>query len=399
MAPTALRPKHKILYGLMVVLLCVLVVEGTTRFLKRGPRWVNPYYVEMSKDFERLDELISERQNTYHLKYYDEFLYATAPISLTHISYTDYYSSRWTPDSVPLSEAENIVWTFGGSTMENQETTDDLTIANTWAKVFNRTLGPTHVKNFGTGSFFSSYELIKFQKLLREVPESELPTMVIFYDGYNDANHSFLFGAGNMQEDLSLKLQALVERKYLVLWSYASSNMVSKLSRFWEHTGARLVEVTLFPPLAPQGQHNNLEAAVRVYVSNVKMIEATCEAFDIDCFFILQPLIATKSPLTPLEQEALDNSIIGPEGVLFAQGFYDQVRRKLVDNCRFIDASYILNDRIRSDFYDLGHTGAETSPIIGERTASMILARVETKDQQNPVSSLQGRTSCAVQHR
>jgi hypothetical protein len=398
MDPTALQPKHKILYSLMIVLLCVLVVEGTTHLLTRGPRWVNPYYVEMSKDFARLDELISDKQNTHHLKYYDEFLYATAPISLTHISYTDYYSSRWTPDSVPLSEAENIVWAFGGSTMENQETTDDLTIANTWAKVFNRTLGPTHVKNFGTGSFFSSYELIKFQKLLREVPESELPSMVIFYDGYNDANNSFLFGAGNMQKDLSLKLQALVEHRYLVLWSYASSNMVSKLSGFWEHTGARLVEVTLFPPLAPQGQHDNLEAAVRVYVSNVKMIETICEAFDIDCFFILQPLIVTKSPPTPLEQEVLDNLKIGPEGIVFAQDFYDEVRRKLVDNGRFIDASYILNGRTKSDFYDLGHTGAETSPVIGERTGSMILARVKTKDQQNLVSSLQGRTSCVEHH-
>jgi hypothetical protein len=106
--------------------------------------------------------------------------------------------------------------------MENTETTDRLTIANTWARIFNDSLGPTHVKNFGTGGYFSSYELIKFQKLLREVPKSELPTMAIFYDGYNDAMNGFQYGPGRLQSDLSLKLQALVEQDY-----FATAHMPS----------------------------------------------------------------------------------------------------------------------------------------------------------------------------
>lgn len=130
MALTALRPGHKILFGLIIALLCALVLEGAARLLTRGPRWVNPYYVKMSKDFELLDELIGDNQKTF-TRYYDEFIYATAPVSLTHVNFTDYYSARLTPNSVPLSDAKNIVWTFGGSTMENRETTDELTIANT----------------------------------------------------------------------------------------------------------------------------------------------------------------------------------------------------------------------------------------------------------------------------
>ena len=64
----------------MSILLCVLVIEGITRILTRGPRWANPYYLEMSQDFEHLDALIGDNQKT-HLMYYDEFLYASAPIS------------------------------------------------------------------------------------------------------------------------------------------------------------------------------------------------------------------------------------------------------------------------------------------------------------------------------
>jgi hypothetical protein len=364
----------------------VLLVESAARLMTRGPRWINPYYIEISKDFNRLDKLLSDVQKAQQNglpKYYQEFLYASEPFQSAHLNYTDYYSSpRLVPDSAPLTEAENIIWTFGGSTMQNEETTDDLTIANTLAKIFNRTLGPTSVKNFGVGAFFSSYELIKFQKLLREVPESELPTMVIFYDGYNDSVFSFLYGAGSMVRHLSLKLQALVEHKDLSLSLYSFSRMLSSLSRFWERTGHRFIEFKLFPPATPHSDDYNLESAIRVYTSNIKMIAAICEVFDIECFFVLQPLIATKYPLTDLEKQILENLKIGPEGVRYVQKFYDEVRKKMTGNGHFIDASYIMNGRMRSDFYDIGHTSAETSPVIGQKIANMILSRVGTKDPQ-----------------
>ncbi|MHC4103404.1 MAG: SGNH/GDSL hydrolase family protein [Planctomycetota bacterium] len=385
MAPAALLKKHIILYSVVIIFSCGLLLEIAARIITRGPRWINPYYIEISKDFDRLDQLLDDIQKAQQHglpKYYQEFLYASAPFQSAHLNYTDYYSSRLVPDSVSLTEAENIIWTFGGSTMQNTETTDDLTIANNLAKMFNRTLGPTHVKNFGVGGFFSSYELIKFQKLLRGVPESELPSMVIFYDGYNDSVFSFLYGAGNMVRHLSLKLEALVEHKDLSLSTYSFSRMISRHSRFWERTGHRFIEYALFPPVAFQRDDENLDAAVRVYTSNMKMIVAICDAFDIVCFFVLQPLIATKSPLTDLEKQVLENLKIGPEGVRYVRKFYDRVRKKMADNEHFIDGSNLLNGRVRSDYYDIGHTSAETSPVIGQKIAHMILARVRTKDPQ-----------------
>jgi hypothetical protein len=359
----------------------ILLLEGFARIIYREPKWVNQNYVEISKDFPELDTLIEDAQNTYaHPKYYEEFIYSTAPISTTHINFTNYFSARLTPDSVPLNEAEHIVWTFGGSTMENTETTDELTIANTWTKIFNEKLGPTHVKNFGTGGFFSSYELIKFQKILREVPESELPTIAIFYDGYNDAFFGFQYGAGNMQTDLSLKLQALVEHKNLVMWIYTSSRGLSKYSRLWEQSGSRMVEYLLFPLAEPNTDEPTLDTTIRVYVSNIKMIQAICDVYHIKCYFILQPLIITKHPLTELEQGVLNgmegHPRFGPKGIQFIRNFYYRVKNELVNNQQFIDASHVLDGRSQPDFYDLGHTSALTSPIIGEKIAELILSRI-----------------------
>jgi len=212
--------------------------------------------------------------------------------------------------------------------MENTETTDHLTIANTWAKIFNDAIGATHIKNFGTGGFFSSYELIKFQKLLREVPEDERPTIAIFYDGYNDALFGFQYGPGSFQKDITLKLQALVEHQNVKIGLYAISKTLSQYSRVWDRTAARLVERLLFPLPEPNPEAVDLDGAVRMYTRNVRIIRATCQVFQVRCLFVLQPLIVTKEPLTPLERDIFNkmeaHPRFGAEGTHFVREFYKQ---------------------------------------------------------------------------
>lgn len=375
----ARKKRGKILFVFLFVAVCVLALEGIAR-ITSGPRWLNTNYIEISSDFANLDALIKDAQNTQAPKYYEEFLYAPRPFSSAHINYTDYYSARLTPDSMPISKAEHVIWAFGGSTMQNEETTDRLTIANTWAKIFNHSLGPTHVKNFGMGGYFSSYELIKFQKLLREVPESERPTVAIFYDGYNEALNGFQYGPGRLQSDLSLKLQALVEQDNFTTGAYALSRALSHYFKFWDRTAGRLVEHLLFRLPEPSVEAANLADAVHIYTSNVKMIQATCQAFEIDCFFVLQPLIVTKKPLSHMEQDVLNKLAlhprVGSEGVHFVREFYERVVQDLDGNEHFVDASHILDGRTQPDFYDFGHVGAQSPPVIGEKIAHLILSRL-----------------------
>jgi hypothetical protein len=364
-----------------------LALEGYARLSTRGPRWVNPHYVEISASLPELNALIEDTQNTAPPKHYDEFLYAPGPVATTHINFTDYYSSRLTPDSRPIEEADIVIWTFGGSTMENTETTDEMTIANTIARVFNERAGPTHVKNFGAGGFFSSYELIKFQKLLREVPENELPYIAIFYDGYNDSQFGFQYGAGSLQKDLSQKIESIVEHRYIPLWLYTSSRLLSQYSKLWQITGARLVDATLFPLPDINTNSENLNQSIRIYTSNVRMIEAICDIYDIRCFFVLQPLIVTKNPLSELERQVLDqleaHPRFSPEGTRFMRAFYQEVINELAENDHFIDASRIMDGRTQPDFYDVGHTSALSSPYIGERIADYLLSRLEKLAMDN----------------
>lgn len=374
----------KILFVLLLAALLVLIVlEIAVRFTAPEAPWLPARYVELSEDLPELDELVAEAGwgPGDPPRYYPEYLYAAAPVEGEHINFTAYYSARLTPDSVPLAEAEHIVWAFGGSTLENTETTDSLSIANTWARVFNERLGPTHVKNFGTGGFFSSLELIKFQRLLREVPAAERATLAVFYDGYNDAVYGFQYGAGSMQGDLSLKLRALVERRYGTLWAYSSSRLLQRASQLWARTAVPMLDQWLFPLGEPRGDAANLAATVRVYTDNAQMIKASCRMFGIRCLFVLQPLLMTKQPLSALEREVLDaleaHRRFGPEGVEFVRGFYAGVAAVLGDDPDFIDASRILDGREAADFYDIGHLGALSPPVVGELTAVLLLGSLQ----------------------
>jgi hypothetical protein len=115
------------------------------------------------------------------------------------------------------------------------------------------------------------------------------------------------------------------------------------------------------------------------------MAEATCQTFEIDCFFILQPLLLTKEPLSPLEQEIFDeleaHPRVGAEGIRFVRGFYEQASAELSDDDSFIDASAVLNGREQPDFYDMGHVGANSPPVIAEAIADLLLARLNSVEQ------------------
>lgn len=160
----------------------------------------------------------------------------------------------------------------------------------------------------------------------------------------------FLYGAGNLQKNLVRKLEALVEGR------------------------------VHFPLGEPNPGDENLAAMIRVYTSNVRMLRATCDVFEVRCFFLHQPLLLAKTPLSGPKQSAFeslkDHPRFGPDGVRFVREFYRQAAVGLADEAGFLNVSGTLAGRQAADFYDVGHVGALMPPVIGERTAALMLARL-----------------------
>jgi hypothetical protein len=211
------------------------------------------------------------------VEYYEYFLFSAAPCATATVNVSDFYSSRATPASQPADRADLIVWTFGGSTMQEFETTDARSIANVIARTMASAGVGARVENFGAPTFQSSLELVKFMTLAARVPADRLPGVVVFYDGYNDANHGYYFGAGNMQNDLSAKLAALVEHKSDTVSLYGVSMGLAAHSEFWKTHIHKRLEHALFHDPDPQPDEANLRRAVDIYLRNTQIAAGSAQ--------------------------------------------------------------------------------------------------------------------------
>src|SRR5262249_23970647 len=165
----------------MVMLSVILTVMSLELFARlMAPPIENPRYLQISQGYENLAQLLKDKY-VPKLAYHDYYLYSLEPASTKTVTFTNYFGARSTPDSVGLAEADELIWMVGGSTMQNLETEDRLSIANQMAVELIRNTVRARVLNFGVGSFQSSMEAIKFQDLIRRVPINEIPTTVIFY--------------------------------------------------------------------------------------------------------------------------------------------------------------------------------------------------------------------------
>lgn len=355
------------------VLLILASPEIIARIIaKLSPHtWSSSVYDDISRGYPLREQLVSD-WNTLRFGYRDYYLYSPEPATSQTINFTSYYGARMAPASVDRARAQEVVWTFGGSTMQNLEADDELTLANQIAVELNRRAIPTHLHNFGVGAFQSSLELIKFQDLLRRVPSEERPSTAIFYDGFNEMLFAYLYGAGRFQEDTAGKLQDLIERRYPRLALYAISEWLAGRSVFWANYMRARVETRLYSHHAPDDSRENLDRAVALYASNVRMAKGICREFGVRCHFFLQPLVLTKTPLSAVETRVLQN--LDQTAVRFGKAFYERAAAALRQEPTWHDLSTVLNERPESDFFDYGHTSPFSGTIIGKAIAAHIAA-------------------------
>lgn len=359
-----------LLYGVYVMGILLLPEIGVRVYARYlPPPETKPLYLEGSKSYPRLQQLLRDMPS-FGFGYHDYYVYSPRPVSTETINFTSYFGARHSPDSTGLDVAKETVWAFGGSTMQNLETDDQLSLSNQIAVELNQNHVLARVYNFGSGGFQSSLEVTKFQDLLRRVPQSEWPTTAIFYDGFNEAMFGYYFGPATMQQDISLKMKDLVERDYARLMIYTGSEVISRYSAFWRKFVGPRIEMRFYGS-QEYPDHKNVSRTVAAYATNVRMTGGLCSHLHIRCLFFLQPLVVTKSPLTSIEQAALDS--LDKEYVEFIQDFYKQAAEVLQREEGFHDVSHVLDGVEGSHFFDLGHVSPFSGIPLGRELARRIL--------------------------
>jgi len=306
--------KKYLIIFLAVTAIFFICMEFYARYQSKHGTPGNEIKILYEEKFPEIDKFLADKHlaGSVGLSYYDYFLFAAAPtpVKTDLMTFTNYYSSRKVPDSAPVGSNAPIVWIFGGSTMQNMETTDELTIANQVAVNLKKAGYSATVVNCGTGGFQSSLENIKFQELLRQVPANERPALVIFYDGFNDAGLATLFKAGSYQNDLVKKIEALVKGYHVKMFFYTLGNLVGDLSTYWENEVAFKYSRAVFGEDFIKYDHNNLIKAVEIYEMNTRIIRGVCRELGIKPIFLLQPMVFTKRNLTDFEKKYASLRII-----------------------------------------------------------------------------------------
>lgn len=378
--------KHKLITVLalwITLIVGLIALELFARYFPIKDEVLGPHFLELleKEKFSQKDQLIrdlsfihGDKVKDIH-KYYNYYLFSEAPKSTDLIQYTDYYSARDVPNSEPVENANRIIWLFGGSTMQDIGTTDSLSIANQIAVYLNKANKPSAVINFGTVSFQSSLELIKMQNLLRNVSVEQYPDYVVFYDGFNDAANAYAWGAGSIHVSLSNPLAALVKRNFYVQLVSSVNGGMSEASVFWRDYLSSFISRQIYFPVNVDDSQANLLKAIKMYEINIRSIKAICHEFQIVPIFILQPMLYTKKKLTSLEQEILNeqNSVEYTEKLIkFMKEFYVKAGSALEEHEGFYNLSDILNNNTTNNFFDIGHTGPTTGPIIGEAIGKIL---------------------------
>ncbi len=338
--------------------------------------------------------------------YWDYHYYSQTALNTPDIGFNDtrYFNSRRVPCSKDVGDKKNLnIWMFGGSTMQNMETSDSYTIANTICEELSRA-NDISLMNFGVGSFYSEMEIHKFLNLVKFTiahDQVAAPDLVFFYNGYNDSERliwgkwsglpksisdrfsSTLYVKDNLHEALYWFLKAAEDYYFFLsddrlnLVSTAIGN-INDLVSSKKTVRNEMLEMKVDKSAEKEG----VLVSSHAYLNDQRSLSGICRAAQIKCIIILQPLLSLRD--NPVgEIEANNYSNFEEHGINeLTIRFYEEVKSRIYDfentYYKVIDLSQVTNAEEYIGmpfFYDFGHTGYYASEILGKEISRRVLER------------------------
>lgn len=213
--------------------------------------------------------------------------------SFVNISSTGFRLSKnqgpWPPDEKNLN-----IFLFGGSTTFNYGVSDDQTIASYLQMKLKKTTEKiVCVYNFGRSNYYSSQELILFERL---VLSGIKPDIAIFIDGLND----FVFF-----EDQPAYSQ-IVDKLFSGDYNQTDYHLLELIKQ--QPLSKLLNELIVIPikskarKQAIEKNYSNPQASNTVidrYLKTKHLTEIVAEAYDVKTVFVIQPVPVYNSKIQP----------------------------------------------------------------------------------------------------
>lgn len=260
----------------------------------------------------------------------------------------------WNRSTAPSPNLVKI-FVLGGSTTWGYGARDEFTIPSLVSKTLaDRLPAAPWVTNFGETGYVNTQEVMT---LMLELRKGNVPDIVVFYDGVNDAWAAFQSGvAGIPQNEINRIVEfnsrnrlnwrgGLVDR--LALYRFTRGALGS-----FGSAGSGATRRFLDPALAT--------SVVDVYLENVRIVKALAREYGFRAVFFWQPTIYSKNVLSAEEQRWRLTGSRRRGGPLFAEeyrAFNDAFRQRMQSSKTegVYDLSGVFENDPRTIFLDRFH--------------------------------------------
>lgn len=255
----------------------------------KAPMWHKKSNEALEKLFPNLsageiDQLISDSRRI--VQEYDPYTqFKEAPYRTRFVN-VDVNGFRHSKNQGPWPPRPNdfVIFFYGGSTSFGYGVPDYETVASHLQETLSAKLGsPVTIYNFGRGAYFSSQERVLFEKHLQE---GHIPDMVIFLDGVNE------FSRWDGEPSYSKNLRKFMRENDVTLTKKLFNEMplVKFVNRLVKDVNHQDPDSSSNDSVSPtQNEFDILQAVVRRYQMNKRIIEAICRDLGIACVFVWQP--------------------------------------------------------------------------------------------------------------
>ncbi len=318
-----------------------------------GADWTRDYVRELAESFQaEWHPYVYWRMKPYRGKYIN--------VDKSGIRHT------WNSAAAP-SQDQLRVFMFGGSTLWGVGARDDFTIPSLVSKKLSDAVGTgAWVTNFGEVGYVSTQEVIA---LMLELQRGNIPDIVIFYDGVNDAIAALQNGVAGVPQneqnrvtefDLRRNSGSLLDLQPIILRRlalYRLSRLAVRSFRSLRFGNLPGEDATPAEPLA--------NGVIDVYLRNVRLVDSLGSRFGFKAVFFWQPTAFSKRVLTQEERGLLERRLIrigGLQGSRLApffgqvsKAFEERLNGRKIENGNVYDLSAVLDGEVGTVFMDPFH--------------------------------------------
>ncbi len=273
------------------------------------------------------------------------------------------------------------VFMFGGSAMWGWGARDDFTIPSLVSKMLTTQLDSgAWVMNFGEAGYVSTQEVIA---LMLELRKGNVPDVVVFLDGVNDAFSAYQNGVAGIPENESHRVAEFNSREH-IHWRHAIKRLA--LYRLTARLHRPRGGPERFAPRDGRSTEALASEVVEMYLRNVSLVGALAQRYSFRAIFCWQPTVFTKKQLSQQERQWYEDEavFIGPESRAsfhkVNEVFRERIRTSGIDNV--YDFSGVFDEVQSTVFIDTMHITEAANERIAELVTRALLRDVARRERK-----------------